>query len=93
MPIYITSTNIILDISLSYCSLKSQLDQLIHFAKFVPSIAWNVGSQIILSTILKIQNNNHIQKQKIYVENSFSLKRKKLPDKLWIISLLSNQLQ
>ena len=39
MPIYITSTNIILDISLSYCSLKSQLDQLIHFAKFVPSIA------------------------------------------------------
>ena len=90
MPIYITSTNIILDISLSYCSLKSQL---IHFAKFVPSIAWNVGSQIILSTILAIQNNNHIQKQKIYVENSFSLKRKKLPDKLWIISLLSNQLQ
>ena len=35
-----------------------------------------VGSQIILSIILAIQNNNHTQKHKIYVENPFSLKRK-----------------
>ena len=35
-----------------------------------------VGSQIILSTILIIRNNNHIQEYKIYVENYFSLKEK-----------------
>ena len=35
-----------------------------------------VGSQIILSIILTIQNNNHTQEYKIYVENSFSLKGK-----------------
>ena len=36
----------------------------------------NVGSQIILSTILAIQINNHTQEHKIYVENPFSLKGK-----------------
>ena len=35
-----------------------------------------VGSQIILSTILAIQNNNHKQEHKIYMENPFSLKGK-----------------
>ena len=40
-----------------------------------------LGSQMILSTILAIQNNNHTQKKKkkktnIYVENPFSLKGK-----------------
>ena len=51
-----------------------------------------VGSQIILSTILAIQNNNHIQEHEIYEENPLSLKGK-TTDKLWIVSLLSNQLQ
>ena len=36
----------------------------------------HVGSQIILSTILAIQNNNHTQEHKIYMENPFSLKGK-----------------
>ena len=35
-----------------------------------------VGSQIILSRILAIQNNNHTQEHKIYLENPFSLKGK-----------------
>ena len=55
-----------------------------------------VGSQIILSQILAIQNNNHTQNTNIYVENPFSLKGKtteKPRDKLRIISILSNQLQ
>ena len=35
-----------------------------------------VGSQLILSTILAIQNNNHTQEHEIYEENPFSLKEK-----------------
>ena len=35
-----------------------------------------VGSEIIFSQILTIQNNNHTQEHKIYVENLFSLKGK-----------------
>ena len=35
-----------------------------------------VGSQIILSTILAIKNNNHTQEYKICVENPFFLKGK-----------------
>ena len=35
-----------------------------------------VGSQITLSQILAIQNNNHTQNTNIYVENPFSLKGK-----------------
>ena len=34
----------------------------------------SVGSQIILSTVLAIQNNNHTQEHKIYVKNLFFLK-------------------
>ena len=52
----------------------------------------NVGSQIILSTILAIQNNNHTQERKIYVENPFSLKGKttrQTPNNLTIIKSIT----
>ena len=51
-----------------------------------------VGSQIILSQILAIQNNNHTQEHKIYVENPFSLKGKiigQTPNNFTIIKLIT----
>ena len=47
-----------------------------------------VGSQIILSQILAIQNNNHAQEHKIYVENPFSLKGK-TPNNFTIIKSIT----
>ena len=54
------------------------------------SLQWNhqcnhekiVGSQIMLSTILAIQNNNHIQEHKYLRGKLFLFEEKKLRDKL-----------
>ena len=62
--------------------IKSHVFNMLQIQKMV--LQWNskgnfvsnVGSQIILSTILAIQNNNHTQEHKIYVENPLSLKGK-----------------
>ena len=53
----------------------------------------DVRSQIILSTILRVQNNNHTQEHKYLREKLFLFEGKKPRDKLRIILLLSNQLQ
>ena len=51
-----------------------------------------VRSQIILSTILAIQNNNHTQEHKIYLKNPFSLKGKttgQIPNNFTIIKSIT----
>ena len=51
-----------------------------------------VGSQIILSIILAIQNNNHTQEHKIYMKNPFFLKGKttgQIPNNFTIIKSIT----
>ena len=51
-----------------------------------------VGTQIILSQILAIQNNNHTQEHNIYMENPFSWKEKttgQIPNNFTIIKLIT----
>ena len=78
--------------------IKSHVFNMLQIQKMV--LQWNskgnfvsnVGSQIILSTILAIQNNNHTQEHKIYVENPFSLKGKttrQTPNNLTIIKSIT----
>ena len=63
--------------TIQHQNLVLQNTQELHFFTYILTFKTDlciVGSQIILSIILVMQNNNHIQEHKIYVENPFSLK-------------------
>ena len=63
--------------TIQHQNLVLQNTQELHFFTYILTFKTDlciVGSQIILSIILVMQNNNHTQEHKIYVENPFSLK-------------------
>ena len=73
-----------------YFLFGDQIVLLIYQSRVKTNYHTHVGSQIILSTILAIQNNNHTQNTNIYVKNSLIEGKEKylrqFPNTIWLVN-------